>query len=256
MGNSIFDLTGKVALVTGGGSGIGRAYCEGLAEFGADVACCDIKEETAQETVKLIKKFGHRAIAIGADVSKQDEIESMVNRTVKELGSVDIVFANAGIGEISRVRIHEKPVADFDRVMDVNLRGVFLLMRVVFPLMMEKKDGKFITTASVGGLWPVTIPMSTAYAVAKTGAVMLTKIAARQYADFGIRVNAICPGFHRTGLHSPERRKQIDELLQTHVPMKRIGQPSEIRGLAVWLASDASSFVTGQTFVEDGGETA
>ena len=151
-GKSIFDLSGKVALVTGGGSGFGRAYCEGLAEYGADVACCDIIEERAEKTVELVEKFGHRAIAITADVSKPDEIEHMVNQTEEKLGSPDIVFANAGTTDKTRgVRLHEKTIEDWDHTLDLNLKGVFLLMRSVFPRMITKKAGNFITTASIGG---------------------------------------------------------------------------------------------------------
>ena len=256
MSSNIFDLSGKTALITGGGSGIGRAYCEGMAEFGADIACCDIIEERAQETVALISRFGHRAITLKADVSKEDEVEHMVNQAVKALGSIDIAFANAGIGEGGRFMIHEKPIEDWDRIMAVNLRSVFLLMRAVFPLMIKQKAGNFITTASVSGLWPVTVPFAVGYAPAKAGVIMLTKIAARQYAEYGIRVNTICPGWHRTSIHSAERRKTMDEDVLTRVPMKRVGLPEELKGLAVWLASDASSYVTGQSFVEDGGEIA
>lgn len=253
---SIFDLSGKTALITGGGSGIGRAYCEGMAEFGADVVCCDIIEETARETVETISRFGHKAIAIKADIFQPEEIDRVVRETVKELGSIDIVFANAGVGEGARSRIHEKRIEDWDRVMNANLRSVFLLMRAVFPLMMEKKRGNFIATASMGGLWPVTIPLSVSYATAKAGVIMLTKAAARQYAEDGIRVNAICPGWISTNLHGEEAKERISQMVKERVPMKRIGQPSELKGLAVWLASDASSYVTGQTFVSDGGVTA
>ena len=253
----IFDLSGKVALITGGGSGLGRAYCEGMAEFGADVACCDIIEVRAQETVELIKKFGHRAIAIKADVSKPDEIEYIVNKTIKKLGYLNIVFANAGINEKTiGLKIHEKPVEDWDHTMNVNLRGVFLLMQAVFPHMMAKKAGSFITTASIGGLWPVLIPEAAAYATSKAGVVMLTKVAARQYAENGIRVNVICPGYHRTNLHAEGTREQIEAGILARAPIKRIAMPGEIKGLAVWLASDASTFVTGQIFIEDGGEMA
>jgi NAD(P)-dependent dehydrogenase (short-subunit alcohol dehydrogenase family) len=253
---SIFDLTGKAALVTGGGAGIGRGYCQGLAEFGAKVACCDIIGERADETVESIGKYGNKAIALTGDISKQDDIERVVKATVDELGSIDIVFANAGITETYRIPIHEKPVEDWDHVMEVNLRSVFLLMRVVFPLMMERKGGSFISTSSVAGLWPVTTPMGSAYATSKAGVIMLTKVAARQYADYEIRVNAICPGWHRTMLHSEERKREIDKIIQARVPMKRIGMPEDMKGLAVWLASDASSYVTGQVFVSDGGEIA
>ena len=253
----IFNLRGKVALVTGGGSGLGRAYCEGMAEFGADVACCDIVEERAQETAEIIRKYGHRAVALTSDVSKPDEIEAMVNRTVSELGSLEIVFANAGINEkTTDKRIHEKPIEDWDHTMDVNLRSVFLLMRAVFPHMIKKNYGSFVTTSSVGGLWPVSIPMAGVYATSKAGVIMLTKVAARQYAEDGIRVNAICPGYHRTSLHAEELRPDIEKAVLGRMPMKKIAMPSDIKGLAVWLASDASCFVTGQIFIQDGGEFA
>jgi NAD(P)-dependent dehydrogenase (short-subunit alcohol dehydrogenase family) len=254
--DSIFDLSGKVALITGGGSGIGRAYCEGMAEFGADVACAGRTESKLEETVKLISRFGHRALAIKADVSKPDEVHHMVNQTVQTLGSIDIVFANAGIGEGGPARIHERPIEDWDRIMAVNLRSVYLLMREVFPLMIKQKSGNFISTASVGGFWPVTIPLAAGYATAKAGVIMLTKVAARQYAEYGIRVNAICPGWHRTSLITEEQRQRVEPLVLSRVPMKRFGLPEEIKGLAVWLASDASSFVTGHAFIQDGGEIA
>jgi NAD(P)-dependent dehydrogenase (short-subunit alcohol dehydrogenase family) len=253
----IFDLSGKVALITGGGSGLGRAYCEGMAEFGAAVACCDLIEERAKETAEILSKFDRKVIAIKADVSKQEDIRKTVDQTIKELGSLDIVFANAGINEKTiGLKIHEKPVDDWDHTMNVNLRGVFLLMQAVFPHMMAKKAGSFITTASVGGLWPVLIPEAAVYATSKAGVIMLTKVAARQYAEYGIRVNAICPGYHRTNLHPESTREQIEAGILARIPIKRIAMPGEIKGLAVWLASDASSFVTGQIFIEDGGEMA
>ena len=254
---SFFDLLGKVALITGGGSGLGRAYCEGMAEFGATVACCDLIEERAKKTVEILSKFERKAIAINADVSKQDDIRKIVDRTIKELGSLDIVFANAGINEKTiGLKIHEKPVDDWDHTMNVNLRSVFLLMQAVFPHMMAKKSGSFITTASIGGLWPVLIPEAAAYATSKAGVIMLTKVAARQYAEYGIRVNVICPGYHRTNIHAEGTREQIEAGILARAPIKRIAMPGEIKGLAVWLASDASSFVTGQIFIQDGGEMA
>jgi NAD(P)-dependent dehydrogenase (short-subunit alcohol dehydrogenase family) len=255
--NGIFDLAGKVALVTGGGSGLGRAYCEGLAEFGANVACCDLIEQRAEETVGIISQLGHKAIALKADVSNENDIAKMLHRTVEELGSPDIVFANAGINERTiGVKIHEKPVDDWDHTINVNLRAVFLLMKAVFPHMMAKKAGSFITTASIGGLWPVAIPEAAAYATSKAGVIMLTKVASRQYAADGIRVNSICPGYHRTNLFAEDMRDQIEAAILARMPMKRIAMAREIKGLAVWLASDASSFVTGQIFIEDGGEFA
>lgn len=254
---TVFDLSGKVALVTGGGSGIGRAYCEAMAEFGADVACNDIVEQSAQGTVKLLSKYGRRAIAIKADVSKPVEIKDMVDRTVRELGSVDIVFANAAILDSHKVRIHELSVEDWDKVFSLNLRGIFLLMQVIFPIMVKKKGGCFISTASGTGMWPLpnvgSFHLTPAYITAKAGVIMLTKLAAKQYGEYGIRANVICPGYHRTPIIPADGRAAMEELLLSVTPLKRVGLPEDIKGLAVYLASDASSFVTGQVFVEDGG---
>lgn len=252
----IFDLSGKVALVTGGSSGIGRVYCEAMAEFGADVACNDIDEQKAQETVRLISKFGHRAIAIKADASKQDEIEYMVNRTVEELGKLDIVFCNAGIN-IPFYRIHEVPVEDWDHLMALNLRGVFLLMRAALPVMVKQKSGCIINTASIAGLYAggegKSFTNLATYSAAKAGVISLTRQAAVEYGKDGIRVNAIAPGYQRTGIIPPEIRDEFEAIIIKNTPLERVGLPDELKGLAVWLASDASSFVTGQTIVQDGG---
>ncbi|MFC1901431.1 SDR family NAD(P)-dependent oxidoreductase [Chloroflexota bacterium] len=256
-GISIFDLSGKVALVTGGGSGLGRAYCEALAEFGADVACVDIAEPGAQETVKRLSQYGHKAIAVKVDVSKQNEIKVMVATVVRELGSLDIVFANAAVLDKNPARIHELPVEEWDRVSSVNLRGVFLLMQAVFPIMMQNRSGCFISTASGTGYWPLPplegIYLTPAYVTAKSGVIMLTKLAAKQYGEYGIRANVICPGYHRTPIIPEQGREKMEEALLNFTPLKRVGLPEDIKGLAVYLASEASSFVSGQVFVEDGG---
>lgn len=254
----IFDLSGKVALVTAGGQGLGREYCQAMAKFGADVACSDIDMEAAQETVELIMQFGHRAIAIKADVAMPDQVERMVNQTVTELGTIDILFCNAGVGHPA-VRLHELAIEDWDRCMNVSLRGVFLCMQAVLPVMLKQKSGSIINTASVSGLmaggeeW--NRPNKAAYGVAKFGVIGLTRHAAVAYAKDGIRINAIAPGLHQTphtGL-PPEEVEKWNKKLTQFIPMGRPGGPSEIKGLAVYLASDASSYVTGQTFVEDGG---
>lgn len=257
---NIFDLSGKVALITGGGSGLGRAYCEAMAEFGAAVACADILEERAQETVRLIKKYGHGTIALKADASKQDEIRNMVDKTVREFGSLDIVFANAGFMENVRVRIHEYSIEDWDRVFSIHTRGTFLLMQAAFPVMMGQRSGSFITIGSTLGMWPIlaggTFHLHQAYGAAKAGIIILTKMAARQYGEYGIRVNSICPGVHRTNISPAEGLEKIENLVLPFTPLGRVGMPEDIKGLAVYLASAASGFVTGQIFVHDGGHTA
>lgn len=254
---SIFNLSGKIALITGGGSGLGRAYCEAMAEFGADVACADILEQRAEETVKNIISQGHRAIAVNADVSKQADIKNMVDMVVEELGNIDIVFANAGVMERVLLKIHEYPIEDFDRLITIHTRGTLLLMQAIFPIMMRQKSGSFITMGSNSGMWPVPpggIPeLFNGYAPSKAGVIILTKLAARQYGEYGIRVNCICPGYHRTNITPLEDRAKAEQLFLPLTPLKRLGVPEDIKGLAVYLASDASRFVTGQTFIEDGG---
>ena len=254
----IFDLSGRGALITAGGRGLGREFCEAMAEFGADVACSDIDMGRAQETVERIKKFGHRAIAIEADVSKPDQVERMVKQTVDELGTIDILFNNAGIPN-PPVRIHQLAIEDWDRVMNVSLRGMFLVMRAVLPVMLKKKRGSIINTASVAGLMAgceeYSLPNAAPYGVAKHGVIGLTRHASVAYAREGIRINAIAPGAHLTWpLSIPrEEMEKIQNKIARFIPMGRLGNPSEIKGMAVYLASDASSYVTGSTFVQDGG---
>lgn len=257
----MFDLSGKVALVTAGGRGLGREFCLGLAEFGAEVACSDMNRGRAQETVDLIKNLGVRAVAIEADASNPDHIEQMVNQTVTTFGGIDILFCNAGIPN-PPLRVHELTIEDWDRVMDLNLRGTFLLMRSVLPIMLEKKQGSIIITSSVAGLmaggeeW--SAPNSAPYGASKHAVIGLMKHAARAYAKEGIRINAIAPGAHLTWpLEVPrDLMAAMNDKIAKFVPMGRLGEPTEIKGLAVFLASDESSYITGQVLVHDGGFTA
>jgi len=254
----MFDLSGRVALVTAGGRGLGREFCEGVAEFGADVACADIDMERAQETVSLIKRFGIRAIAIEVDVSKPDQVEHMVRQTMAEFSTIDILFNNAGIGN-PPVRLHEMPIEAWDRAMDVNLKGMFLCLRAVLPVMLKQKRGSIINTASVAGLMAGaetrSLPNAVPYGASKHAVIALTKHAARAYAQEGIRINAIAPGAHLTWpLAAPrEFMEEMHTQLAKFIPLGRIGEPREIKGLAIFLASDESSYVTGQVFVHDGG---
>jgi len=254
----VFDLTGKVALITAGGHGFGREFCEAMAEFGADVTCSDIDMERAREVAHSIEKFGHRTISIEADVSKPEQVERMVEHTVRNFGTIDILFNNAGIRN-PPVRLHELSIEDWDRLMDVNLRGMFLVMRAVLPVMLKQKRGSIINTASVIGLMAGgeehSLPNVSPYGVAKHGVIGLTRHAAVAYAKDGIRINAIAPGPHLTwppSISQEEKEKIYDKIIK-YIPMKRLGEPREIKGLAVYLASDASSYVTGSIIVQDGG---
>lgn len=253
----IFDLSGRVALVTAGGHGLGRAYCEAMAEFGADVACSDIRVDLAQETVEAVKEYGHLAIAIEADISKPEHIKRMVDQTVSELGTVDILFCNAGIVN-PLVKLHELAIEDWEQVIAVNLTGTFLCMHAVLPIMLKQKRGSIISTTSIAGVMCGITPDSAPYGATKSGIIGLTRHAAVAYAKDGIRINAIAPGLHSTRpLQWPaEVMEGMEEMMSKFIPMGRPAAPSEIKGLAVYLASNASSYVTGQTFITDGGQTA
>jgi NAD(P)-dependent dehydrogenase (short-subunit alcohol dehydrogenase family) len=262
----IFDLSGKVALITGASRGLGRAFAEAMAEFGADVACVGRDSAKLAETVKLLGKYKHRAVAIKADVDEETEVKRMVAEAVKQLGKIDICFNNAGIAR-PPLPIHETPTEDWDAVIRTNLRGVFLCLKHVIPAMIKNKKGSIINISSIAGLRaevPEVGPV--AYGAAKAGVILLTNIAAMEYAKYNIRVNCIAPGMHKSELgqnnpgpkpkNMPDMEKYMTKYCAEEIPMGRIAEASELAGLAVLLASDASSYITGQVFVEDGGQSA
>jgi NAD(P)-dependent dehydrogenase (short-subunit alcohol dehydrogenase family) len=260
----IFNLSGRVALVTGGAIGLGRVFCESLAEFGADVAITDIDEVEARQTAGLVERLGGRSLFVKADVSHPDEVQHMVDETVAQLGTINILVNNAGI-TAKGTRIAEMPIEDWDRVIAVDLRGVFLCTRAVLPVMLKEGKGNIINIASVYGIRHFFEigqgSLAAPYAAAKAGVISLTKETALQYAGDGIRVNCIAPGWHRgTRLGSWIRAAGQEELLRRYeetivrtTPLGRFGVPAELKGLVIYLASDASSFVTGQVFISDGG---
>ncbi len=264
MGN-IFDLSGKVAIVTGGGSGLGRLFCEALAEFGASISLCDIDEEGAKGTADIVKKIGQNSLPIKADVNNPVDVQQMVDETVKKYGRIDILVNNAGINA-RPAKIAEIPIEDWDRVLGIDLRGVFLCTRAVIPVMVKQRKGSIINIASILGIRAIfevgkIMPIAH-YSVAKAGVISLTKETAIEYARDGIRANCIAPGWHRgTRLSSQwresawkdEQRKNYEETIARITPIGRRGEPSELKGLIIYLASDASSFMTGQVLVSDGG---
>jgi NAD(P)-dependent dehydrogenase (short-subunit alcohol dehydrogenase family) len=262
----IFDLSGKVALITGASRGLGRAFAEAMAEFGADVACAGRDEAKLAETLQIIGKYKHRNIAVKADVTKENEVRRMVEETVRQLGKIDIFFNNAGIARPPRP-IHETPTEEWDAVIETNLRGVFLGLKYVLAAMLKKKRGSIINISSIAGLRAEVPEVGpAAYGAAKAGVILLTNIAAMEYAKDGIRVNCIAPGMHKSelGKNNPGPRpanmadmdRMIAQYCAAEIPMGRIAEASELKGLAVLLASDASSYITGQVFVEDGGQSA
>lgn len=251
-------LKGKVALVTGGGSGIGRATAIIFAREGAQVVVADLNGEAADRVKDEIVERGGEATAIRADVSKEADAEAMVKAAVDAFGKLDVAFNNAGIeGLITPT--HEYPYQDWQRIIAINLTGVWLGMRYQIPVMREQGGGAIVNTASILGL--VGFEDTPAYTATKHGVIGLTKVAAIENAKHGIRVNAVCPGFIETpmvmerGVKAGRDPAMYEELKRLH-PMGRLGKPEEIGEAVAWLASDKASFVTGHALVVDGGYTA
>ena len=259
---NLFDLSGKVALITGAGSGLGRVFCEAMAEYGSDVVCADINETWAKETEDITAKNGVKTLVIKADVSKPEDVKAMFRKVDQEFGRLDILFNNAGIAGVV-TKLHETPLEDWNRVVGINLTGVFLCMQEGIKLMLRQKSGSIINISSILGLVGVDpdILAAGSYCATKHGVIGLTKQGAAEYGRDGIRVNAIAPGWHqgtRLGkssgtIRTEEQVQQFQKELVSRTPMKRTGDPAELKGLAVYLASDASKFVNGATFVHDGG---
>ena len=245
-------MDNKVALVTGAGSGIGRATALVFAREGAKVVVADIVVEGGQETVQQIEAAGGEAIFVKADVSQAADVETLIAKTVETYGRLDCAFNNAGIEGGMKLTI-DCTKEEFDRTIAVNLTGVWLCMKYEIQQMLSQGGGAILNTASAAGL--VGFPSLPDYVASKHGVVGLTKTAALEYAKSGIRVNAVCPGVIQTPM--VERGAQLspgfDELALSMEPVGRFGQPSEIGEAVVWLCSDAASFVTGHPMVVDGG---
>lgn len=246
----------RVALVTGAGSGIGRAAALALAAEGARVVAADLLEASAEETARRVRDAGGEALAACADVASAAEVEAMVARAVQHFGRVDLAVFSAGTGGVD-ARTHEHEEADWRRVLDINLTGVWLCMKHVLPGMLEQGSGVIVNVASVAGL--IGYPRHAAYGASKHGVIGLTRAAALEYARRGIRVNAVCPGFTRTpmveaGLLGGDAA--AEEQLTSRIPLGRLGTPEEIAGAIVYLCSDAAAFAVGQCLVLDGGITA
>jgi len=264
--NGLFDLSGKVALVTGGGAGLGRVFCETLAKAGAKISCVDLQKEWAEETVQILQSKGSEALSINADLTNQKDVKKMLDKTIEKFGRLDIAVNNAGVGTKS-ARIHEISIEDWDRLMNINLRGVFLCMKEELGIMLKQQSGCIINLSSILGLVALDcrLKVPASYTTSKHAIVGLTKQAAVEYASDGIRVNAIAPGWH-LGTHlgdemfekaTEKERGDFFELITQLTPMKRGGDPNELGGLLLYLASDkASGFLTGQIIASDGGWTA
>ena len=252
----LFDLTGRVALITGAGVGFGEAIAVGFAEFGCDIAACDLNIDNPQRTAERVKKIGRRAIALKANVAVPEDITAVVDATVREFGGIDILVNCAGIPQHDAAE--STPLETWDRVLDINLRGTFLCCQAAARVMIKKRAGVIINFSSIAGVVGVGRGAN-AYCASKGGVNAMTKQLALEWADRGIRVNAIAPcQFMTPGLKDVMADPQFDpkKLMQTwvsNIPLGRVGEPDEIVGPTLFLASDASSMVTGVILPVDGG---
>lgn len=249
-------LAGKVALVTGGSTGIGKASSLTFAREGAKVVVSDVNADGGEETAHFIRDSGGEAIFAKADVSKAAEVEALVNKAIATYGRLDCAFNNAGIAGPIGASTHEYPNESWDRVIGINLKGVWLCMRYEIPQMLRQGGGAIVNTASIWGL--VGAQGASAYVASKHGVVGLTRAAALEYAPQGIRINAVNPGTIRTPILDPfiAAIPEFESLMTSLHPIGRIGMPEEVAEAVVWLCSDAASFVVGQNLPVDGGYTA
>lgn len=254
-----FRLDGDVALVTGAASGIGRAFATAMAEAGADVTVVDVDEAGLETVAGELESAGATVHPVVADVSVEAEADRMVEETVAELGGLDVAFANAGISERGGP-LEEFDVDVWDRVTDVDLRGVFLTDRAAAGAMAD--GGSIVNTASILGLVGTEFPGLAAYTAAKGGVVQLTKQLAAELGPRGVRVNAVAPGWIHTDIGTGALREDAPGMDEFHAEMAdrtalgRLGRPEDLAGIAVFLASDASAYCTGATYLVDGGWTA
>lgn len=249
----LFDLTGRTAIVTGGSRGLGKEIAEGLAEAGANIMLCARRKEWLNDTVEEFKARGFTVDGRTCDVSKAEEIQTLVDETVSRFGSVDILVNNAGTSWGAMPE--EMPVEQWQKVIDVNLTGCFLFAQAVGREMLKRGSGSIINIASIAGLTSsANGPFYAGYVASKAGLIGLTRELAASWGRRGIRVNAIAPGF----FHSRLADAVIDiyeRSIQENNVIPRVGREGELKGTAVFLASDASSYITGQTIVVDGGMT-
>jgi NAD(P)-dependent dehydrogenase (short-subunit alcohol dehydrogenase family) len=246
------EYKNKVVLVTGGSYGIGRAAAIGFARKGAKVSIADLDVERGEETLRRIKEAGGEAIFVRTDVSSEEDVKALVEKTVQTYGKLDCAFNNAGIHK-QFVSTIDFSAEDWEEMINVNLKSVWLCMKYEIPQMLRQGKGAIVNTSSAAGL--VGAPSNPAYPASKHGVVGITKSTALEFARKGIRVNCVCPGPTRTGMNealvatSPEIVKAMDQ----KVPMGRIGEPEEVAAAAIFLCSDEASYITGHALPVDGG---
>lgn len=242
-------LAGKVALVTGAGSGIGRAIALRFAQEGADVIVNDIIDENGKRTEEEIKKLGHRGLYVSGDVSNKKEVEAFVQRGIEKFGTVHILVNNAGI--VIDAPFAETKESDWDKVIQVNLKGIFICSQVVARHMIKQRYGKILNISSrtfLGDRGRIS------YVASKGGVVSFTRSLALDLVEYGINVNCVAPGLIETPILQQVEKKRVEDLLKSQ-PMGRMGRPEEIANAVLFLVSDEASFITGQTLLVDGGRS-
>ena len=247
-----FTLKNKVALITGASRGIGESTAIGLAQAGADLAIASRKLPDLEKVAAEVKKTGRKCLPVAAHVGKIEEINNLVKRVLEEFGRIDILVNNAATNPSMAPAIDIDERA-WDSIMNLNLKGLFFLSQAVAKTMIEKGGGRIINVASVAGITPEKLPI---YSISKAGVIMATKVMAQQWAPYNIRVNAIAPGLTKTRFSEALwKNEQILQMAMTRTPMARPADPGEMVGGIIYLASDASSYVTGQVIAIDGGVT-
>ena len=252
----LFDLSGKAAVVTGAGSGLGQGIAEGYAQLGAGVSVVDVNPEAAQSVVDGIQAAGGKAISVPCDVTQADQVQAAVAQTLKEFGKIDVLVANAGIGD--RNPAEEMTDQQWERVMDINLTGVWLFNQAAGKHMIKRGEGgRIINMASIGGIVGVETGNAN-YCASKGGIIALTRCLAIEWAKHNILVNAIAPSHIRTPLIAKlmQDKPEVRTYYLNNIALNRLGEVEDIVGPAIFLASDAAAFVTGHVLVADGGHTA
>jgi NAD(P)-dependent dehydrogenase (short-subunit alcohol dehydrogenase family) len=253
--SELFDLSGKVAIVTGGATGIGRQMVDGLAEMGADLVLCARHADRCEQAAEELSALGVRALGLRCDVRDPAEVQAVVDRTRSELGRIDILVNNAGTSWGAPAEDH--PLEGWQKVIDVNLTGVFLFAQAAGRVMIEQRGGKIVNISSVAGLGgaPPELMNAIAYTTSKGGVIAFTRDLATKWAQHEINVNAIAPGWFPSDMSRALLEAQPDAFLE-HIPLRRFGGADDLKGAVVFLASRASDYVTGQTLVVDGGQSA
>jgi dehydrogenase/reductase SDR family member 4 len=247
-----FSLKGKVALITGASRGIGQAAAIGMAQAGADIAIASRKLPDLEKVAEEVRKTGRKCLPVAAHVARMEEINNLVKRVTDEFGKIDILVNNAATNP-TMAQALDVDERGWDAIMNLNLKGLFFLSQAVARIMKEKGGGKIVNVASIAGISPDLLPV---YSISKAGVIMATKVMAQQWAPYHIRANAVAPGLTKTRFSEALwNNPDILNIAMSRTPMARVAEPEEMVGAIIYLASEASSYVTGQVIAVDGGTT-